>query len=63
MILYHIDFVSSVTGVFCRFFHTDYQSVNGQSLVIRISRGSVSACSRIIIVSHTRRFYNLDYYV
>ena len=59
MTLYLIDLVSSGTGVACRFFHTDYQSVDGQSWAMHITWGPVCTCNRVLMVSYTLLLYDL----
>jgi hypothetical protein len=56
---YHINLVSSGTGVVCRFFHTDSQSVDGHSLAVRITWQPVSTCNRILMVSYTLRLNDM----
>ena len=51
------NFVSSVTGVSCKFLHTVVQSVLGHRRVTRISAGSGVALSRVCNVLYVRLLY------
>jgi hypothetical protein len=52
--MYHVDFVSSVTGVECNFFHTEAHFVDGLNCVTRIARGLFSASDIVLNVLYTR---------
>ena len=57
IILYHVVFFETVTGVVHRFFHILGHSIVGQSRSMGMLGGFVSVFIRITIVSHMRRLY------
>ena len=57
--LYHVDFISSETGLACRFLHIWFQAVRGNFLTIHISVGGLpfiaNICRTIYRVSQEER--------
>ena len=53
--LYHVDFISSETGLQCRFFHTWFQAVRGNFLTILISVGGLPFIASMCRTLYIRR--------
>ena len=53
--LYHMDFISSETGLACRFFHTWFQAVRGNFLTIFISVGGLAFIAILCKALYIRR--------